>query len=132
MVSIHFAANPDVGGNLLKLDTNNSDIDLMDFDLFSVLVCFSISIIINITAVQYKIENTSNVTILSCLLIINHLLLKTEESARISKVFFLFNSSMGVNTTHVIINHHMVEFRVIDKINSGIDFCQVIRIIDFM
>jgi hypothetical protein len=127
---IHFAENPEVGGNLLKLATQVSDTVLFDCEVLLIDFCFSMSFIIKITADQYKIENVNITMNLNCLLETSHPLLKTDERAIISIVILLFSNSIEVRVTQEITNSHKVLFKVKVKIISGIDFCQVIKTID--
>jgi len=132
IVTVHLAKNLNVGGRLLRFKINNNE-EIDDVGvIFSVDFCSSISFIIKITAVQYILENISKMVNLICLLVINHLLLKTEDNARIVMILFLFIISIDGKIEHRKMNVHRIllinnAMRII-----GISFCHVIKIKAFL
>lgn len=130
--SSHLAANPVVGGRLLRLAKNVIVTFPVDGVLLLMDVLFFISFISEITADQYRKVNTSVMVVLSCLPVNNQLLLNTDDKAKISKVFNVFMISIVGSIADVTTNNHVSSLAVIVIISKGIDFCHVMRKIDFL
>ena len=131
--TIHFAKNPIDGGNpasLARIIINVHSLYFWNISFDVLFVSFiAIAAIIRARESQYKRMNVSKVEGLKVMAVIVHLMLKIDERARISMIFFLFSCDTLPNSAVIIIESvTMWDRRNVIKYTGAI-FCSVISAI---